>query len=161
MRISIHTSDCVYKLSSHPEPRFHIYGELVDVATQLKQSCSANRIHISEQVGTMLRKEHLYNVQRRGFIILPSGRYLATQWLLGRRVSVCYPNNDVMKKISFMPIQLAETPIYRFDKEKVKYVSPYWMSPQYHETTSMSPALSESSYSESECSFNGSSGCNE
>ncbi|XP_060075681.1 uncharacterized protein LOC132555347 [Ylistrum balloti] len=153
MRISIHTSDCVYKLSSHPEPRFHIYGDLIDIVTRLKNDCNPNSIHISEKVGNMLSMEHQYLIERRGSMILTNGMQLATQWLLGRRVSVCNPSNDGMSLVSrLLPIQLAENPIYRFDKEKVKYVSPHWMtaSGQFRGTTSsMSQTPSESSYSES------------
>ncbi|XP_069113119.1 uncharacterized protein [Argopecten irradians] len=151
MRISIHTSDCVYKLTSHPEPRFHIYGDIVDITMELQKNCTANRIHISDEVGTILRKEHQYQIERKGMILCTNGRYLSTQWLLGRRVSVCNPNHEVRGK-TFLPIQLAEKPIYIFDKEKVKYVSPYWMSSsnQFNESISMS----ETSYSDSDFSFN-------
>ncbi|XP_033763919.1 retinal guanylyl cyclase 2-like [Pecten maximus] len=152
MRISIHVSDCLYKLSSHPEPRFHIYGELVDMTRQLQKNCTANRIHISEDVGTILRQEHQYQIERRGMMICTDGRYLSTQWLLGRRVSVCNPNHHDFRGKNSMPIQLAEKAIYIFDKEKVKYISPYWMTPsgQFNESISMS----ESSYSDSDGSFN-------
>ncbi|KAJ3294336.1 Nitrogen permease regulator 2 [Borealophlyctis nickersoniae] len=85
VRIGIHTGHCVAGVAGKVMPKFAIFGDTVNIASQLEQKSRPNKILVSEATYEMIKDAFVF--EKHGNVAIEGGVTTSTYWLLDRKAA--------------------------------------------------------------------------
>ncbi|KAJ3055500.1 hypothetical protein HK097_010275 [Rhizophlyctis rosea] len=83
VRIGVHSGPCVGGVAGVVMPKFAIFGDTVNIAAQMEQKSSPNRVHVSQATVDLVGDA--FTFEKRGEVTIEGGVKLNTYWVTGRK----------------------------------------------------------------------------
>ncbi|KAI9218588.1 nucleotide cyclase [Blastocladiella britannica] len=86
IRVGVHSGAAIGGVAGIVMPRFALFGDTPNIAGQMEQKSTPNRIHVSAATHALIARE--YDLEARPeSVVLEGGTEMSTYWLKGKRAA--------------------------------------------------------------------------